>query len=80
MTDIEYMSLHEKWIAQCDGNPGSLSLWFYVAPLHQLEHLLDSLVKYNITGSDIWIIYKLKCNKDMSTFLSYPFETYKSLQ
>ena len=76
------MSLQEKWITQCNGNPGALSLWFYVAPLPlcQLEHLVDSLVTYNITGSDIWIIYKLTCNKDMSTFLSYPFETYQPLQ
>jgi hypothetical protein len=74
------MSLREKWITQCNGNPGSLSMWFYVEYSSQLEHLLDALVHYNITGSDIWIIYKLKCNKDMSTFVSYSFETYNHTQ
>jgi hypothetical protein len=76
MNTIHYMSLQERWIAQCTGNPGALSLWFYVAHVSQLEQLLDTLVRYDITGSDIWIIYKLKCNKDISTFVSYSFETY----
>jgi len=67
------MSLREKWIIQCDGNPGALSLWFSITDSSQLEHLLDALVHYNIRGSDIWVIYKEKCNKNIATFLSYSF-------
>jgi len=47
--------------------------------LEQIDHILTLLEVHHIYASDIWVIYK-QCNKNIATFLVYPFETYKKIK
>ena len=70
----------EKCIDICKGNPGALSVISEIIKKDhtKLDNIVQKLIDNNIEGSDIWIIYKKKCNHDIDVFLSYPFETYVS--
>ena len=72
--------LQDRIVKISNGNPGALSVCKVISATTPitLEPLLQQLEKHNITGSDIWNIYKNKCNEKLTSFVTYPFETYVS--
>ena len=62
-----------------DGNPGALEVMARLMNNYRVHipSLLVLLKENHIKGTDIWTIYKL-CKRNLESFLSYPFETYKS--
>jgi len=60
-------------------NPGALAVLKHISNIEPnlMSELLQILEYNNIKGSDIWIIYKNKCDSNIYTFISYPFETYQ---
>ncbi len=69
--------MFEKCIEICKGNPGALSVISEIIKTDptKLDNIVQKLIDCKIEGSDIWKIYKRKCNHDISIFFSYPFET-----
>ena len=55
------------------GNPGALSVFAEINDKDTLLSLLVTLQECRIFGSDIWEIYKNKCQKDIHVFLKYSF-------
>lgn len=70
--------MFEKCLEICKGNPGAISVISKIIQTDQtkLDSIVQKLIDNKIEGSDIWVIYKNKCNHDISLFFSYPFETY----
>lgn len=67
-----------RMIQLSQGNPGALTVFSIVQREHldHLPDLLDALEQHQIYGSEIWVIYKNKCDKEVSQFLQYPFHQY----
>ena len=63
----------ERIINICNGNPGALSVFKLISDTYSeyLDNILNKLENNNIKGSDIWIIYKSECNKNIDYFLNH---------
>lgn len=67
----------EKCILLGKGNPGALTALKKLLELPQetIDMILTKLENNNITGSDIWLIYK-HCKQDINLFILYDFDNY----
>ena len=72
------VTLLDRMIGLGQGNPGALTVLSVVQREHtdRLPGLVDTLEQHMIYGSDIWVVYKNHCAKNIDRFLAYPFERY----
>jgi hypothetical protein len=65
----------DRIIAVSEGNPGALTVFQLLLERYpeKIELILDMLEKYNIRGSNLWVLYK-QCHKDIAFFVSYVIE------
>jgi hypothetical protein len=68
----------DRIIYICNGNPGALSVFRIIIEKYhdKLDDIIIKLENNNITGSDIWIIYK-SLYKNIDLFIDYDFDNYK---
>ena len=57
----------------CKGNIGAISVMTLIMKndYNNLEKVIKKLEEHKIYGSDIWVIYKDKCNQDIHLFINY---------
>lgn len=76
-------SIDEKMQARilyaADGNPGAITVLGQIYFQHEseIERVLSALAERNLRGSDIWLIYKQKCQQEIEKFLAFDFSEYK---
>lgn len=75
------MSQDERMLALAQGIPGAIVA---LATLkneypHMVETVVDTLEKLNIRGSEIWSIFKQKCNRNIGQFVAYKFVNHRPL-
>ena len=67
MNSEELKGVRDKLIQIADGNPGAITV---LAQLHFVglkdnHNYIDELVKLNIMGVDIWLMYKNDCQENI---------------
>ena len=74
MNDSEIRDVTDrKIIPICDGCPGSITVCCHLYKLGKDNDIdyLEILQKKNITGTEIWSIYKDKCGSDIHKMIEY---------
>lgn len=67
MNSGELKGVRDKLIQIADGNPGAITVLaqLYFVGLKENHNYIDELVKLNIIGVDIWLMYKNDCQENI---------------